>query len=383
MITALAAVTKDPPFSFSMLGLARLLLVVLLSILPLFLVMASSSSDPPRSAPGSHPSTTATVSKQQPKSAGSDDPRTKEEASVSSRSLGVADRDDSSRTSSQEASISSKSSTANNDPHDDADMMIKIVFSDVDGTLVHYDSRMETAHSQGSSIQHEVKEDVPTLVHLPPSATGTQGVISARTLQLCRNIRAQGIPLVLVSGMRTSTLLQRLPYLPKADAYCSEGGSRIFYPSTQPQQKGLQVVPVSFHGATPQDLEPFHLVEDLEWRRQIVKAIGLDGFIGNDITDLVAMEKHPIIPLESRSGPLWELANRLRKDGYILDLKGYAACFRVNRKQQPTSLSSVRFDDLLSGNDVAIPLTISTSTNLGCVDFYPAMSGKKNWYVRS
>ena len=35
---------------------------------------------------------------------------------------------------------------------------------------------------------------------------------------------------VLVTGARTATLLQRLPFLPAADAYVSENGGRIFYP---------------------------------------------------------------------------------------------------------------------------------------------------------
>ena len=33
-----------------------------------------------------------------------------------------------------------------------------------------------------------------------------------------------------MTGARTSTLLQRLPFLPAADAYASENGGRIFYP---------------------------------------------------------------------------------------------------------------------------------------------------------
>lgn len=33
-----------------------------------------------------------------------------------------------------------------------------------------------------------------------------------------------------MTGARTATLLQRLPFLPAADAYVSENGGRIFYP---------------------------------------------------------------------------------------------------------------------------------------------------------
>ena len=92
------------------------------------------------------------------------------------------------------------------------------VFSDVDGTLVHYPDDLS-------------KEDNSLLIHLPPSKTGTRGVISRQTLYLCQKLRSvnNGTPLILVSGMRTTTLFQRMPYLPTADAYVCESGGRIFY----------------------------------------------------------------------------------------------------------------------------------------------------------
>jgi hypothetical protein len=72
-------------------------------------------------------------------------------------------------------------------------------------------------------------------------------VLLKRTLELCHALRCgslssvtsdndsmlsiRGTPstLVLISGMRTTTLFQRLPYLPRADAYVSESGGTIFY----------------------------------------------------------------------------------------------------------------------------------------------------------
>ena len=56
--------------------------------------------------------------------------------------------------------------------------------------------------------------------------------------------------LVLVSGARAQTLLQRLPFLPAADAYVCENGGRIFYP----------------HGPLPTALP---LQEDMGWRKQL------------------------------------------------------------------------------------------------------------------
>lgn len=57
----------------------------------------------------------------------------------------------------------------------------------------------------------------------------TQGLISVKTLQDLAKLRSQGVLLVLITGARSATLLQRLPFLPEADAYVCENGGRIFY----------------------------------------------------------------------------------------------------------------------------------------------------------
>lgn len=90
-----------------------------------------------------------------------------------------------------------------------SDNAIHIVFSDVDGTLVHYPAENNLEMEEGNRI-----------LQLPPSATGMRGIISSRTLVYCRLLRREQ-KLVLISGMRTATLLKRLPYLPRADAYCT------------------------------------------------------------------------------------------------------------------------------------------------------------------
>ena len=64
---------------------------------------------------------------------------------------------------------------------------------------------------------------------------------------------------VLLTGARTSTLLQRLPYLPAADAYVAENGGRIFYPD--------QTLPT----AMP-------LMEDSKWRK-VHNATGARGLL--------------------------------------------------------------------------------------------------------
>jgi hypothetical protein len=264
----------------------------------------------------------------------------------------------------EETTTAKKATTAN----------LVAVFSDVDGTLVHYPSDPEG-----------LVEKYPArgLILLPPSSTGMQGIISSRTFRLCRDIRRRGTKLVLVSGMRASTLLARLPYLPKADAYCCEVGGRIFYPvKTSQQQKDegafRRVQPVEYEGAEALDLEPFSLVEDMEWRRRMERkgAAGKDGFVSNEITDSPSQTSS--IPVTERKGILWDHARRLTEQGFVLDTKGYSTCFRVNEKHQT---SKEKFLNLLLGGQIEYPPELATSINLGCVDYYPVSSGKKNWYV--
>lgn len=91
-----------------------------------------------------------------------------------------------------------------------------------------------------------------------------------------------------------------------------------------------------------------------------------------------ALGSEPAVPVAKRGGLLWDYARTLQSKGYVLDTNGYSTCFRVNRKQQ-TTISDEEFDALLSGQ-VPRPPALGTSTNLGCVDFYPIESGKKHWY---
>jgi hypothetical protein len=90
-----------------------------------------------------------------------------------------------------------------------SDKAIHMVFSDIDGTLVHYQVESSFDMEKGNRV-----------LQLPSSATGMRGIISSRTLVYCRELRRER-KLVLISGMRTATLLKRLPYLPRADAYCT------------------------------------------------------------------------------------------------------------------------------------------------------------------
>ncbi len=240
---------------------------------------------------------------------------------------------------------------------------IRIVFSDLDGTLIHYPK---------DAAQY-AREHSESILQLPPSATGTRGVISARTLLYAQELRKRGVKLVLISGMRTSTLISRLPFLPEADVYCTEAGGRIFY-RVSPVDGQFTCQPVQYHGAGM--LEKFGLQEDMEWRKRWEdhSAAGKEGFVGNE---LAYEQTEDPLPISQRSGLLWEFAASLERKGLAIDCKSYSTCFRVHRSQQ-NKQGEEYFDELLNGN-MPCPPGLATSTNLGAIDFYPSASGKKNW----
>lgn len=243
---------------------------------------------------------------------------------------------------------------------------IEVIFSDIDGTLVHY-PKSNDALREG---------EARSLIDLPLSSTGTAGVISTRTLGLCQEIRRQGVMFVLVSGMRADTLFKRLPFLPKADAYCCEAGGRIFYPVNDNRLGNFRVNPIQVNGENAEDPEPFFIYEDTDWRErmEMEDAAGKDGFLGKEI-DQSTRNLQPI-SLSERKGPLWKHAQTLTSLGLVVDMKGYSTCFRVNENHQVAE--SDTFNRLLKGL-IDCPAGLSTSRNLGCVDFYPSVSGKKNW----
>jgi len=243
---------------------------------------------------------------------------------------------------------------------DESRMGTYVVFSDVDGTLVHYPQKVPKGE-KGNSI-----------LKLPLSSTGMRGIISSKTLSLVQDIRKKETKVVLVSGMRTSTMLARLPFLPRADAYCTEGGGRIFYP-VEKNGDGFIVTPQPYDGCTEDDLVPFSLVEDMKWRKRIEKVAGKYSL---SLEELVK-DPNNVPSINERDGLLWDFARHLTSKGYIVDTAGYSTCFRVNEKHQ-TTISKKEFAALSNGEQ-EVWEGLGTSVNLACVDFYPVGSGKKNW----
>ena len=282
------------------------------------------------------------------------------------------------------------------------------------------------------------------ILTLPTSSTGLAGSISAQTLCQLREIRRtrirtnranntttpkkKRIKVVLISGMRTTTFFQRLPYLPKADAYCTENGGRIFYPCTTTMTTGILrwVQPEHFQGCEEEDVTPFGIREDTVWKERMRHALhGAKNSPPPTRTSETTMTRttppnpgdhHDVLSPEAeketfhKEGVFWDFARDLvQNKHFVVDTTGYSTCFRVNRKQQqqqrqrttlppqpptpefhsttnPSSSSSYPFDDLYNGKlfdhtDRLHTQHIASSMNMKCVDFYPAMSGKKNWYV--
>ena len=303
------------------------------------------------------------------------------------------------------APASTTSAIAPKTPFKEDPNEIKIVFSDLDGTLIHYPNPAESK-----------RENKGELLEFPKSSTGLVGVISAKTLSLVDEIRNQNnVKFVLVSGMRTSTLLQRLPYLPRADAYCSENGGRIFYPieSTIEQDKDdtkriirsidgdgdgndiFWIHPKRYghdgkteNGGDPHRNRPFGIREDKAWRKKMTTSIGGDSFGSFSLQETFEDPATSSLPLNERDGLLWDFARDLiHNHGFVLDTKGYATCFRVNKKQQASDavakIPPSEISALLNKSPWKDKATIASSVNLSCVDFYPSCSGKKNWYVNT
>ena len=219
-------------------------------------------------------------------------------------------------------------------------VFMPVLFSDLDGTCIHYQESMGRATVAAACDDAGLWDCVcgetgqrTRLLRLPPSTSGAAGVVSLRTLERYAALRALGVKLVLISGARSSTLLQRLPWLPAADAYVCESGGRVFYP-----------------GAPAPTAAP--LTEDLAWRRQLAEATGP---LGQDA-----------LPPLQRSGLLWQHYARLASaPGLSLDAASYSTAFRV--KACPERLAALPGD---------LPPGLASAINLGAADIFPAGSGK-------
>jgi len=228
--------------------------------------------------------------------------------------------------------------------------MALLVFSDVDGTLVHYDEVMDklgsfngkTDAGMGTHEFIDLQGNVHGMVKLPPSTTGLQGVISKRTLDLVHQLKGSGrkeAAFVLISGARTTTMLQRLAYLPDCDAFVTENGGRIFFRNADQRQTAA----------------PY--MEDFAWLESHEDAVGpLE----------LALD-----PPQDRKGPLWDVYRVLAEEGWKLDTAGYLTGFRVVDAGEASDETALQNAIQKAGDG-----KVRFSCNLGKYDIYPSSSGK-------
>ncbi|KAK9838542.1 hypothetical protein WJX81_006152 [Elliptochloris bilobata] len=233
-------------------------------------------------------------------------------------------------------------------PDDDknATSLKRICFSDIDGTLVHYRESQDqygelTTPSVLANCMIWVEKESGRrhkLLMLPPSATNAQGMISIKTLTDLSRMRSAGTMLVLVTGARTATLLQRLPFLPAADAYVCENGGRIFYPDA--------TLPTACQ-----------LAEDARWRARHTPTVGATS--------------HDSLPAAERKGLLWDTMRALMAQGWEPDTFSYSTAFRLRLQEGKTE------EDLTEAL-ASLPAGLAHSRNLHAADVYPETSGKDN-----
>ncbi|CAM9558838.1 unnamed protein product, partial [Phaeothamnion confervicola] len=236
---------------------------------------------------------------------------------------------------------------------------VACLFSDVDGTLVHY--------YEGPDEDKAPKPDVA--LALPASKTGRRGFISKQTLHLAARIRAAGTKFVVVSGMRYSTFADRLSFLPYADAYVIENGGRIFYPPDESSSASAGGYSDSggsggSGGSGEEPLPPTgplssQLREDMDWRALLADACG--------------PPQVDSLPPAKRSGPLWDLYRRLRSAGWEVDTAHYHTMIRINAAQRGSG-GGQELERILAD----LPSELQRTSNFGLVDVLPAASGKRN-----
>jgi hydroxymethylpyrimidine pyrophosphatase-like HAD family hydrolase len=224
---------------------------------------------------------------------------------------------------------------------------VNVLFSDLDGTLVHYPKDFgeyaaivaEDDAAKTATIRYNVSGETRACLALT-SMTGGKAYISVKTGELVGRLRALGVMFVIITGSRASTYVQRRGQLPEADYEFFENGGRMLVRGkldpTWTDCFAAQSGPVASRDALlPDDLPP---------------------------------------PME-REGELWALYRELAANGWHVDARDYATNFRVDIvKSEGKSVED--FKAAVDGKLDALGL--ATSFNLGKADIYPAGSGKAN-----
>uniref|UniRef100_A0A7S2CXT3 Sucrose phosphatase-like domain-containing protein n=1 Tax=Haptolina brevifila TaxID=156173 RepID=A0A7S2CXT3_9EUKA len=215
---------------------------------------------------------------------------------------------------------------------------LKAIFSDLDGTLVHFPAWFE---EHGSRVVSSDETKKRAVVESPngerrdcrmlPSSTMGPGLVSERTAELVDSLRAEGVLFVVVTAARKSTLLERWPLLPACDARVCETGSRVYLGDA------------------------------------------LDGTFSarfEHITGPLDRE----LDVEARPEPLWKFFRSLQVVPNLkCDSRSYYGCFRADTKGDAATEEALR-----AHIAAHLPEDVDWAMNLGKFDFFPAASGKGN-----
>jgi len=217
---------------------------------------------------------------------------------------------------------------------------LRAIFSDIDGTLVHYAKDFER---HGVKLLSSNEQTLTAIVegpngdirkcHLLPSSTMGPACVSERTIELVNDLRSQGVLFSVVTAARKSTMLARWELLPECDAILCEAGSRIWV-----------------------DGRP-----DTEFAQRFVDVCGPieRGVEGADV----------------RVEPLWQFYRELEEavPGLGMDSRSYYGMFRVGTKGDAAIEAALQ-----AKIETSLPSGVSWATNLGKYDFYPSTAGKGN-----
>ena len=213
---------------------------------------------------------------------------------------------------------------------------LKAVFTDLDGTLVHFPAWFE---QHGTRIVENDKKravvEAPNgekrVCRVLPSSTMGPGMVSERTVALVDELRAEGVLFIAVTAARKSTLEERQPLLPQCDALVCETGSRILVGGELDRAWAASFEAVS--GSLESDLDP-----------------------------------------AQRPEPLWRFFRELGDiQGLKRDSRSYWGCFRVD-----TGSDEAVERELRARIASSLPSTVDWAMNLGKFDFFPALTGKGN-----
>lgn len=221
-------------------------------------------------------------------------------------------------------------------------MKKKIIFCDIDGTLVHYEKYfhaygelVEADPGLEKAVYRDLKTGEERICKVMSSLNSGNAYISEHSIDLVKKIREKGILFALISGMRKSTLLSRVGILPEVDFLIGENGGRIY----QHEDSG-------------------DLSLDPDWSQKMSIHSGqLDS---------------PLSP-DQRDGDLWNFYRHLSAQGWQIDSNNYWTNFRIDLSQNPNKTPQD-----LENIKKMLPASLACSVNLRKSDFYPATSGKGN-----